>query len=303
MGLIDEIKTQVKRSGTNKGKFIYFKPGTKIRVRFLSDMEEGVKAPFHDSFALSVNVPCQELFGRACSHDENDELRHRDQFMWSVWDYEAKEVKLLLGPVNNFSPIPQLVAMYDTYGTMTDRDYVITKQGSQQTTSFSVVPMDKVKFRNEKAKPFSSAKALQLLDKAFPDEDSEDDDSGKSKGKGNSKQKSDDDDNDYSSKSPKQLYDLCIERDIDVETKKPKDYYIDKLEEADTSSKDDDWGDDEKVDYSEKTPKELYDLCKERDIEVEPKKPKPYYIEKLEAADAGGSDDGWGDDGAKADEW
>ena len=66
MGLVDDIKSQVKKSGTNKGKFLYFKSGTKVRVRFLDDMEDGHKVTFHDSYAAGINVPCQEVFGKEC---------------------------------------------------------------------------------------------------------------------------------------------------------------------------------------------------------------------------------------------
>jgi hypothetical protein len=71
---IQAIKNEIAKSGTNKGKFIFFKEGTKIRLRFLNDMEDGVEIPFHDSFKLGVNVPCQEMFGRECSYCEEQEI-------------------------------------------------------------------------------------------------------------------------------------------------------------------------------------------------------------------------------------
>lgn len=253
MSLVNDIKNQVKKSGSNKGKFLYFKSGTKIRVRFLSDMEDGFKFSFHDSFDKGINVPCQEIFGRNCPHCDDDELRTRDQYCWSVWDYDAKEVKLLLAPVNNCSPIPALVAMYDTYGTLTDRDYVITKQGQQQTTTYSVVPMDKVKFRNEKAKALSESKVLSLLDKAFPCDEADDDDDTPKKKKAPKKTQEkksrdweDDEDEteelDYEEMSAKELYLLCKEIDPKVAPKKSKEYYIDILEAADEESG---WDEDE----------------------------------------------------------
>lgn len=302
MGLVDDIKNQIKKSGTNKGKFLYFKPGVKVRVRFLQDMDEGLKIPFHDSYAASINVPCQELFGRTCKHCDNEDLRHRDQYMWSVWDHESKEVKLLLGPVNNASPVPGLVGAFDAYGTLTDRDYVITKNGSGPTATFSVVGMDKAKFRNDKAKPYSKSKALELLDKAFPDDgasDEDEDDKGSKGRKGGKK--------DYSDMSAKELYELCQERDIEVKPRQSKDYYIDLLEADDDKGSDDDWGDegdDEKTDYDSMSAKELYTLCKERDIDAEPRKPEAYYIKKLKAADEAGDDD-WDDDKGEDedDEW
>lgn len=248
MSIVNQIKDQVKKSGTNKGKFLYFRPGTKVRIRFLVDMDAGYTFTFHDSFEKGINTPCQEAFGRNCPYCGDDSLRTRDQYCWPVWDYDAKEVKLLLAPVNNCSPIPALVAMYDTYGTLTDRDYVITKQGSQQNTTFSVVPMDKVKFRNDKAKAFSESQILKLLDKAFPcDEEAEEKPIKKTK-----KVVKDDDEDDvpedeskgYEDMSAKELYKLCVEEGIDAKPKKDKDYYIELLEAHDSES-DDDWDDDD----------------------------------------------------------
>ena len=268
MGLVDDIKNQVKKSGTNKSKFLYFKEGVKVRVRFLDDMEDGHKVRFHDSFQLGINVPCQEEFDRECPYCEDDELRTRDQYAWSVWDYDAKEVKVLMAPVNQCSPVPALVSMFEAYGTLKDRDYVITKSGKQQSTTYSVVPMDKAKFRNEKAKPLSDQKFLQTLDKAFPCDASEDDD------------------DDYKPKKSSKR-------------KQPKPKY----EEPDDDDEweDDDAEDEEEIDYYELSSKELYKLCKERDIDVVPKKPAKYYITKLEDDDSK-REDGW-DDEEDDDEW
>lgn len=262
MSLINDIKNAVKQSGSNKGKLVFFKPGVKVRIRFLSDMEDGTKILFHDSFEQSINVPCQELFGRSCKHHEDEDLRHRDMFGWSVWDYEAKEVKILLAAVNNCSPVPALVGMYDTYGTMIDRDYVITKNGSQTTTTYSVVPMDKVKFNNTKAKPFSAAKILSILDKAFPsDEEPEDDE--------------DDEDERPAKKRSKKA---SVKPPIKSK-KKPE------------PEPEEDEDEDEEVDYEEMTAKELYLLCKERNILCKPKKDEDYYIGLLEDADEESDDE------------
>ena len=264
MGLVDDIKSQVKKSGTNKGKFLYFKSGTKVRVRFLDDMDDGHKVTFHDSYAAGINVPCQETFDRECPYCDDDELRTRDQYAWAVWDYDAKEVKILMAPVNQCSPVPALVSMYEAYGTLCDRDYVITKSGQQQSTTFSVVPMDKAKFRNEKAKSLSESAFLKTLDKAFPCEDAGDDD--------------------------------------DEPKKRPPKKSGKKKSEPEEDWEDDEESDDEQVDYNELSAKELFKLCKERDIEVEPKKPAKYYITKLEDDDSK-REDGWEDDEEEDDDW
>ena len=324
MGLIDKIKQDVKKSGQNKGKFIYFREGQKIRVRFLNDMDDGMEVTFHDSYEAGINVPCQEIFGKNCPYCDDDSLRTRSQYIWSVWNYETKEVQLFMFPVNNCSPIPALMAMYENYGTITDRDYVISVSGKQQNKTFSVVPMDKVKFRNEKAKAYSEKSILKMLDKAFPcdateDDDDEDDYKPAKKSKGGKKQsKARDEDwgdddklpptEELEEMSAQKLYNLCRERDIDVTTKKEVEYYVDKLEQwrldhedEDEESDDDydddqDWGDeeeDEAPDYSEMSAQELYKLCKGRNIKVAPKKNAKYYINQLEEWDAAQED--WGD--------
>lgn len=293
MGLIDKIKSDVKKSGTNKGKFLYFREGAKIRVRFLNDMDDGMEVVFHDSFERGINVPCQELFGRDCPYCDDEDLRTRSQYVWSVYDYDSKEVKLFMFPVNNCSPIPALMAMYENYGTLTDRDYIISTTGRQQNKTFSVVPMDKVKFRNEKAKPYSQKSILKMLDKAFPadledesyDEDDEDEKPAKKKPENTNKKK----------KKPAKVEEPDEEDD---------DYDYAELEDEDdeTHAWDtvDDEEDEDEIDYSEMTAKELYKLCKERDIEVAPKKPAKYYINQLEEYDKANED--WADD-EDEDEW
>ena len=274
MGLVDKIKNDVKKSGQNKGKFIYFREGQKVRVRFLTDMDDGMEVTFHDSFEAGINVPCQEHLNRNCPYCEDENLRTRSQYIWSVWDYEAKEVKLFMFAVNNCSPIPALMAMYENYGTITDRDYVISVSGKQQNKTFSVVPMDKVKFRNEKAKALSEKTILKLLDKAFPCDDIEDEDEDESPKK----------------RAPKSMGKKSNKKSEPEDDEDEDDY-------------DGDWGDEEdneEIDYSEMSAQELYKLCKERDIKVAPKKPAKYYINQLEEYDAAQED--WGDEDEE-DEW
>lgn len=271
MGLFEKIKNDVKKSGASKSKIMYFRESVKYRIRFLSDMEDGMEIVFHDSFQLGINVPCQDVFGKECKYCEMEGLRTRSQYCWTVWDYESNEVKLFMFPVNNCTPLPALMALFETYGTLTDRDYVISVTGRQQNKTFSVVPMDKVKFRNAKAKPLSSAAILKIIDKAFPadDDDEIEDDEDEVEEKPSKQSKStksskttkstkpakkveddeddeDSDGNDYESMSDKELYKLCVSRNIEAEKRKPKRYYIKLLEEADEAE--DDWDDEDEDD-------------------------------------------------------
>lgn len=270
-GLLSKIKNDVKRSGSNKRKLIYFRDGSKLRVRFLTDMDDGMEVKFHDNFEAGINVPCQEVFGRNCPYcEDEDSVRTRSQYIWSVWNYEAKEVQLFMFPVNNCSPIPALMAMYETYGTLCDRDYVITQVGKQQNKTFSVVPMDKNKFRNDKAKAFSEKGILKILDKAFPFDDGEE---------------MEDDDYEVEDKKSKKTK---------AKSKKHEEY-----DEDEDDTFDDEEFDDEEESYEDMSPKELFKLCKEREIEAKPKKNARYYINLLEEYDEAQDDWGSEDD----DEW
>lgn len=281
MGLLDNIKRDAKKSGQNKGKFIYFREGQKVRIRFLQDMDEGLEVTWHDSYEQGINVPCQEHFGRDCPYCNDDTLRTRSMYVWSVWNYESKEVQLFMFAVNNCSPIPALVALYESYGTLMDRDYVISVSGKQQNKSYSVVPMDKVKFRNEKAKPYAEKAVLKMIDKAWPCEES----------------KGDDDLDDDEDEAPKKR----APKKTGGKTKSKKD--VDEDEEDDDYDEDvEDDAEDEGDDYEDMSPKELYNLCKKRKLDATPKKSSKYYINILREADEAEED--WGDDeDGEDDEW
>lgn len=287
MGLLDKIKADAAKSGQNKGKFVFFKEGEKKRIRFLTDLEDGIEIEFHDNFEAGINVPCQEAFGRHCQYCGEDGIRTRTQYAWSVWDYEAKEVKILMYPMNNCSPLGAIAAMYENYNTLLDRDFVVSVSGKAQNRTFSVVPMDKNKFRNDKAKPLSKSALLKIIDKAYPDEHSQyndEDESPKSKPKKSTKKQQES--LDYSEMTAKQLYELCEERDIEAEPKMKAKYYINLLEEYDEENDNEDWEDeDNDSEYSGMTAKELFNLCKKRGIEALPKKPDKYYINLLEEDD------------------
>lgn len=294
MGLLDSIKQDAKKSGQSKSKFIYFREGQKVRIRFLQDMDDGYELLFHDSFERSINVPCRELYGKDCPYCNDDTLRTRKQYCWSVWDYENKEVKLFMFPVNNCTPVPSLVAMYENYGTITDRDYVISVSGKQQNKTFSVVPMDKVKFRNDKAKAYSEQQVLKMLDKAFPDENGdsdnyEDEEPVKTKKmKAKSKVVEEEDDDDFEE-----------EEEEAPKKSKSKKAKPEPEEDEDEDFDEEETDDEESTDYEDMSVKDLFKLCKKRKLDVEPKKSQRYYIKKLEDADQ--AEDDWEDE--DEDDW
>jgi len=299
MSLFDQIKKDIKKSASSKGKILFLKPDSEIRIRFLMKFEQGLPVIMHDNFEKGVNSICYEHVGKECPtkiHDKEG-VRTRENYAWCVYDYDSKEVKIILFAANNFTPIPQLAAFYDSYKNIIDRDYVI--QRNAKGKGYNVIPQDKAVFRNTKVKPFSKSKMFEYIYEAnhLDDEDEED--------VSNDTGWEDESDTDYSSMTAKELFELCKEREIEVLPKKPVKYYIDLLEANDIES-DDGWDDEseeeEKPDYSSMTAKELFELCKERKLEAKIKKPVKYYIDLLETDDEN-DDVPWEEDEKDDDEW
>lgn len=310
MGVLDKIKSEAQKTGSSKGKFFYVKDGEKRRIRFLQDLEDGVEIVMHSSYEKGITVPCQEAFDRDCKYCEDDGMKTRTNFAWSVYDYEADEVRIFMFPVNQCSPIAGITAIYENYETLVDRDLVVSVSGKNTSKTYTVLPMDKSKFRNTKAKPYSKTALLKLLDQAYPAEDSpfEEEEKGSGKYKRKTIEKKEDgfenepEEIDYSEKTPVQLFKLCKEREIEAEPKMKAAYYIkllkqydeEMMEDEEESGKDE-WDEEgSESGYNDMTAKELYDLCKKRGLEVLPKKRERYYINILEEADE--AEDEWEED-------
>lgn len=92
--------------------------------------------------------------------------------------------------------------------------------------------------------------------------------------------------------------------DYEVEDKKSKKTKAKSKKHEEYDEDEDDTFDDEEFDddeesYEDMSPKELFKLCKEREIEAKPKKNARYYINLLEEYDEAQDDWGSEDD----DEW
>jgi len=245
MGLLSKIKADVERTGSNRAKVFYVKSGEKVRIRFLDDMDDGREVIMHDRWDPMLKVPCAKNKGEDedCDFCGVDGIRTRVQYAWHIWDYENNEVKLFMFAANNCSPIPSLVALYETYGTITDRDYTIGRAGTGTGTTYSMIPLDKSNFRNQKAKKFSAKEFWGIIKDAFPAPDDS-----KPKGKGGKDDDEEWDDDKYINMSPKELYVECKKRDLSPKPKKSKEYYIKMLQEDDElpfEDEDEDfWGED-----------------------------------------------------------
>ena len=246
-GLLNKIKEDVSRSGSSKASFFYVREGEKKRVRFLQELDDGYALDFYktkwgaEEFQFFASP---ENFGEDDPYAESEDYVKQVQYCWSVWDYDSEEVKVFMYASNRCSPIPPLIALNDTYGSVTDRDFVVSTTGKRVDKTYQIVPMDKAAFRNKKAKPLSESALKDKVKEGYPwpsitdsDDDSDwDDDAAESTDK-------------YDSMSAKELYKLCKERDINAEPRKDAKYYAKKLRDADAA--DDDWDDGDDDDWED----------------------------------------------------
>ena len=169
-GIIGKMQEQINQSsGANMDKF-YLKDGNEAKVRFLTDFEEPTEVPFHYVYAQnrdeSINEPCRLFMGdNECEHCDND-VNIRHMYVWPIWNYSQDKQQILLFAANRCSPIPGLIALYEEYSTLMDRDIKISRVGSQSNTTYPVLPLDKGRFKG-KAKPFSKSKIVKILEDSF----------------------------------------------------------------------------------------------------------------------------------------
>lgn len=248
-GLLSAIKKDVEKAGSSRGKIFFVRAGSKARIRFLEDMDDGRIVHFHDRWDPALKVPCKKNRDddADCPYCGVEGIRSRDMYCWSIWDYESNEVKVFMFPANQCSPIPSLVALYENYGTICDRDFSISRTGNGIDTTYAVVPLDKSKFRNEKAKRLTNKAFWKIVMDAYPYPD-DDDEEEETRTKSKAKPKDDWDDDDdgggkYDDMSARELYSECKTRDIDVKPKQDAEYYIKKLEKWDAEHEDDDYDD------------------------------------------------------------
>ena len=172
--LVQLMKQKIAQSGGSRSKVLYFKPDTAKRIRFLQELDTGEEFLFHSDFNNKVYELCKDPEDHEDCPLCQQGVTLKSEYCWSVWDYDANEVRIFKSRVTSQSAAPALISMYDEFGTIMDRDYKIKKVGTGQSSSFTVLPLEKEKFRI-KAKPFNRAEMLDILTKAYTTDQETDD--------------------------------------------------------------------------------------------------------------------------------
>ena len=218
MSLIKEMRERIAKSGSSKKEVLYFAPDSVKRLRFLTDLEDGFLVRFHSDFAEHIYEVCHDQEnGENCKLCEA-EVPTLENYCWSVWDYDSNAVRIFCMKATGISPIPALIELYEEYGTLLDRDIKIKKVGKGTGSSFAVTPLDKSRFRNGSAKPYTKKQIMEIFEKAFGatetytkkvDEEDDDDDDDTPKKKKSKKEKSLRDK--YEELTFKELKSICLE--------------------------------------------------------------------------------------------
>ena len=166
--LVKQLKEAVAKRGTSKKEILYWGKDSVKRIRFIQDLDDGMMIQFHNNWDPSIFAPCHDPEDHEDCKYCKEGIALQDNYFWSVWDYDSNSVKLVQFKAYGISIIPSLIEMYETFGTITDRDYKIKKVGSGQGSSFVVTPLDKERFNNKKAKPFNEKQVHEILEKAYP---------------------------------------------------------------------------------------------------------------------------------------
>lgn len=174
--LIAEMKAKIAASGTSKKEILYFGKDSVKRVRFLQELDTGYVFEFHNDWAANILELCKDPEDHENCPLCEQGIKIYENFAWSVWDYDSNSVRILLFKANGVSPIPSFIEMYEEFGTIMDRDYKIKKVGQGQGGSFVVTPLDKERFNNKKAKPFTKKQMQEILEKAYAKQEVEEDD-------------------------------------------------------------------------------------------------------------------------------
>lgn len=163
--LLQSMKDNIAKSGSSRKNAFFVKSGSKKRIRFITDFEDGLPVDFH-SVWQSFDIPCLTYFKKPCPKCESDEdgIRHYQLYVWTVYDYEEKVRKLFMYKANKCSPTPDMIDKFEIYETLTDRDYYISRKGEKTDTTYSLTPMEPKTFKGgSKIKPFTKNEIFKNL--------------------------------------------------------------------------------------------------------------------------------------------
>lgn len=181
-GSMKDMKKDLKRGGG--GSYLTFIPADGITVRFMDEPHEWFKYFEHYDPEVKKSFPCTEDC-KGC--DEG--LDRRKRYLVNVVDTtENKVIQLVIPP----SLVQSLTKKYDKFGTILDRDYELSKEGTGMDTSYSDLyeQPSKIKMSRYEGDKKDCEEILLKIVEAMEDDEEDDDDDEDEKPSKKSKAKS-----------------------------------------------------------------------------------------------------------------
>lgn len=214
--IVDRIRATVENSGSARKEIFFQKANSKKRVRFLQEIDEAISIVFHDKYGTMQPTPCAAHFGQVCKYCGDSEIKAREKYALTIYNYDDRQVQVFLHYANRNSPLPALVSMLDNYSTIMDRDYIIQRIGERTDTQYALIPQDRAPFK-AKEKALSRKQILKLVFEAFGERTTFDpNEMNQNSGNGKNKRARDEDDDDEPwDEEPKKVVDSDYEDDDD----------------------------------------------------------------------------------------
>lgn len=163
--VVDSIRQALKEKGGggNMPEELFFVPkdGKKI-IRFLSEFDEAIEVIMHDKYGAFMPQPCLKYYDKECPFHGRG-FRTKTNYAWTVYDYESKQKRILISPPTQNSALEDLVAIWEEFGTLRDRDVRIRRSGGDKST-YRARDLAKAKFEGDYSKPFTKGKVLAILE-------------------------------------------------------------------------------------------------------------------------------------------
>jgi hypothetical protein len=139
-----------------------------IKVRFLSDFEEGLTVKFHNKWMPNTaqslfDQPCSQYYGTPCLYCGSDGFKTFEVVIWTVYVYEEKVKRLFISKTTKFSALPDLLKIHDTHGTLKSRDIILSKNGKGKDTTYAAMPLDASEFKGHLRNPIAKEQVFTIL--------------------------------------------------------------------------------------------------------------------------------------------
>src|SRR6266704_265298 len=177
MGFLDDMKSEIVRSASQKGNVFALGEGEKATIRFLADAKFVIKLDIHGRFmkedkAKGYTITCPLTYGhKDCpfhTMDETEENKRntKSNYCFIVWDYRDATLKAFVYKANGMSPIPAIADHYENLETLLAQRFVVsrnTKKGFE--IRYGMTPLNPSDFAELKE---AKSQALAILPKIQP---------------------------------------------------------------------------------------------------------------------------------------